>query len=503
MLEVLVAEVGDRALDRAHGTVGQRAERPAEDVVALVEQQVEVALLADSLLELGEGLHQPPGALPARRALAAGLVLVELGPAQHRPDHAGGLVEELERAGAEHRAGRDDLLEPEGYVEVLVGQQRRAGAAGGPELQQVAVAHAAGQVDQLAKRDAERGFVLAGSGDVAGEAEDPVALGLLGAHRREPRGAVLDDARHRRDRLDVVDHGRAGVEAGDRGERRTQARLAAAALESLEQRGLLATDVGAGAGVHDHVEVVAGPVDVLAEVAGGVRLLDRGLHAADDVQHLSADVDEGEVRADRERADDHALHEDVRVGHHQRDVLAGARLRLVGVHDEVLGLRVVLRDERPLHAGREAGAAAAAEAGVLDRRDDRVRVHAERRLEGAIAAAVLVGRELPGLLGVPDVGEDRRERVSHSSRPLPASSLSRRARCRPAGRHPAWSRRCRCRGPWHAPAPERSTRSRVPTRDRPATRGRHPAPRRPGRRGSRPARARPPSRCRCAARGWR
>ena len=111
--------------------------------------------------------------------------------------------------------------------------------------------------------------------------EDAVALGLLGAHRGEPLGAVLDDARHRRDRLDVVDDGRAGVEAGDRGERRAQAGLAAATLEALEQRGLLATDVGAGAGVHDDVEVVAGAVDVLAEVAGGVRLVDRGLHPAD------------------------------------------------------------------------------------------------------------------------------------------------------------------------------------------------------------------------------
>ena len=35
-------------------------------------------------------------------------------------------------------------------------------AAGRPELQLVALADAAGEVDQLAQRDAERGFVLAG-----------------------------------------------------------------------------------------------------------------------------------------------------------------------------------------------------------------------------------------------------------------------------------------------------------------------------------------------------
>ena len=63
---------------------------------------------------------------------------------------------------------------------------------------------------------------------------------------------------------------------------------------------------------------------------------------------------------------------------HQRQVLAGARLALVGVDHEVVRLAVVLRDEAPLHAGREAGAATAAQAGVLDQRDQVVRVRRER-----------------------------------------------------------------------------------------------------------------------------
>ena len=160
VLEVLVAEVLDRARDRAGRAVTQGAERAAQDVVALVEQEVEVGLAADALLEVGQGLHQPPGALAARRALAARLVLVELGPAQHRPDHAGGLVEDLQGAGAEHRPGRADRLEVEGDVEVLGGQDRRGGPARRPELQLVALADAAGQVDQGAQGDAQRRFVL-------------------------------------------------------------------------------------------------------------------------------------------------------------------------------------------------------------------------------------------------------------------------------------------------------------------------------------------------------
>ena len=113
--------------------------------------------------------------------------------------------------------------------------------------------------------------------------------------------------RHAGDRLDVVDDGRAGVEAGDRGERRLEPRLAAAALEGVEQRRLLAADVGAGAGVDGDLEVEAGAEDVLAEVAGGVGLLDRAQQPAVDVHDLAAHVDEGVVAADRVGGDDHAL----------------------------------------------------------------------------------------------------------------------------------------------------------------------------------------------------
>ncbi len=170
--------------DRAGGPVAERAERTTEDVVAGVEQGREVALAGLPGLHALEDLDHPVGALAAGRALAAGLVGVELGPAQHAAHDAGGLVEALQRLGAEHRAGRGDALVVERHVEVLGGEQRGGGAARGPELQLVALAHAAGQVEQLAQRDAERGLVLAGALHVPGQAVQRVALALLGAHRR-------------------------------------------------------------------------------------------------------------------------------------------------------------------------------------------------------------------------------------------------------------------------------------------------------------------------------
>jgi hypothetical protein len=155
--DVLVAEVLDGAHHRARRAVTEGAEAAAEDVVADVEQLVDVLLGALAVLEPSGDLLEPPGALAARGALAAGLVLVEVGPPVDRAHDAHGLVEDLQGAGAEHRAGLGDGLEVQRHVEVLGGEQRRRAAAGGPELQGLAgVAHAAGHVDQLAQRDAER-----------------------------------------------------------------------------------------------------------------------------------------------------------------------------------------------------------------------------------------------------------------------------------------------------------------------------------------------------------
>ena len=110
---------------------------------------------------------------------------------------------------------------------------------------------------------------------------------------------ISQDDRDVHQRLDVVDQRRALVEALDGRERRLQARVAALALERVEQRGLLAADVGAGAAVHDEVERVVGAEDALAEVARRARLGERGVEHVGLVVVLAADEDERLVGADR------------------------------------------------------------------------------------------------------------------------------------------------------------------------------------------------------------
>ena len=131
---------------------------------------------------------------------------------------------------------------------------------------------------------------LHGLFDVAGDAEQ-LGAGIVGpADAGKPRRAAPQDVGRGRDRLDVVDRGRAAVEADIGRERRLQPRLALLALEAFEQRGFLAADIGAGAVVDVEIEVPAVDV-VLADQLGLVGLIDRGLQTLALADEFAAHID--------------------------------------------------------------------------------------------------------------------------------------------------------------------------------------------------------------------
>ena len=144
---------------------------------------------------------------------------------------------------------------------------------------------AAGELEQLAQRDAERGLVLARGGRrgrTASTCRSPVDFSVPIERNQSAPSSTIDGTLAIDSTL-LTTVG-AGVQAGHRRERRLEPGLAAAALERVEQRRLLAADVGAGAGVDDDVEVEARAEDVAAEVAGRVRLGDGVLQPAQHVQ---------------------------------------------------------------------------------------------------------------------------------------------------------------------------------------------------------------------------
>src|SRR6185503_19870258 len=74
----LRAEMADQALDRPRRRIAQRADGVALDLGGDLEQQVDLALVGAALGHAGEHPPHPAGALAARGALAAALMLVEI-----------------------------------------------------------------------------------------------------------------------------------------------------------------------------------------------------------------------------------------------------------------------------------------------------------------------------------------------------------------------------------------------------------------------------------------
>src|SRR5690606_10314207 len=91
-------------------------------------------------------------------------------------------------------------------------------------------------------------------------------------------------------RFGVVDVGRLAEHAIARRERRLEARLALLALDRLDQRGFLAADVGAVAVHGMEIEAELAVEQVLAEEAGGTRLVQRRLEHLVVLPDLAVDV---------------------------------------------------------------------------------------------------------------------------------------------------------------------------------------------------------------------
>ena len=282
-------------------------------------------------------LHTAGRPDPARRALAARLDRAELHREPRHPGHVDGVVEDHDAAVPEHRAGLGESLVVHRDVEAgrrhvgaeraadLRGAHRAAGQrAAAVALDQLAQAHAERQLDDAAL------LTLPASWKTWVPRERPVPSS---AYAAPPSARIIGTAQSVSTLLTAVGRPHRPLMRGDR---RLGAHLAAAALEALEHRGLLAADVGAGADADVQVEGEAGAEDVLAEVAVGVRRLDRAPQGGDGVGVLGADVDVALARADGVGRDGHALDERERVALDEHPVGEGAGVALVEVAGDEL-----------------------------------------------------------------------------------------------------------------------------------------------------------------------
>ena len=239
---------------------------------------------------------------------------------------------------------------------------------------------------QRAQRKPERQLKDTHPLHVAGDAEDLRPAVALGADGVVELQAPLEQERDRAVGLHVVHVGRLSEHARVGREGRANARHAPFVVQRGEQPRLFAADVGAGAPPHLHVEAQAAPQDALAQQAALARLLHRPLHALDGERVLVSQVDEAIAGAGRVARDQHPLDHRVRVALHQDAVDEGARVALIGVADKVLGFAGLVAQEPPLRAGREVGAAPAAQCGVRHLLDHLVLALLQRLGQPAVAA---------------------------------------------------------------------------------------------------------------------
>src|SRR5699024_7943897 len=74
----LAPEILDRRCDGAGCAVAERAERAPEDVIAHIDEEVDITIGALAAVEALKHITEPPGTFAARSAFTAGFVPVEL-----------------------------------------------------------------------------------------------------------------------------------------------------------------------------------------------------------------------------------------------------------------------------------------------------------------------------------------------------------------------------------------------------------------------------------------
>ena len=89
---------------------------------------------------------------------------------------------------------------------------------------------------------------------------------------------------------------------------------------------------------------------------------------------FGADVDVALGRADGDAGNGHAFDQDERIAFHDHAIGERAAVAFVGIADDVFPVGLGVGDRLPLDAGRESGAAAAAQAGLGDLFDDAARI---------------------------------------------------------------------------------------------------------------------------------
>ena len=383
-----VVEVAQRGEDRIRRSLAEPAQRRVADHPGEFVQLGEVLLAAFALGDARQRAQRLVEADPARRALAARLGAGELDEVAGDVDHAIVVVHHHHAARAHDRAELAERFVVDRRVEQFVRDATAGRTAGLHRLDRVA-AHAAGAgvVDEARQRRAERHFDQAGVLHFADQRKDLGAGAGDAAGLGEPSRPLGDDRGDVEPGFDVVDVGRTAPQALFGRERRARPRPAGASFERTDQRRFFAADEGAGALDQIDVELEAAPEDVVAEDAVVSGLREGHFQPMDGERIFGADIDDALLGAGDVAADRHALDQRMGIAFEFVAIHIGAGVAFIGVADQELAIRRRLAQELPFQAGRETGAAAAAQPRNLELLVHQLRRAVDQHLVQRLVAA--------------------------------------------------------------------------------------------------------------------
>src|SRR5579859_148132 len=190
----------------------------------------------------------------ARYALTAGFLAEEFRDAQQNAFQIDRFVKRQDHAGTERGANRPHAFKSERRVQFVRRDKGARRAAEQNCLQSPIASDSAGEFDNLSKCRAERDLVHAWPRNVSRKTKEPRPRGLFRADAGERCAAFENDPRNIDQRFNVIDDGWLVEQSGLRGERRFVARLAAIALDRVEERCFFAADVRPRTSTKLHIE---------------------------------------------------------------------------------------------------------------------------------------------------------------------------------------------------------------------------------------------------------
>src|SRR5690606_14940270 len=188
----------------------------------------------------------PSGTFATGCALAARLRVVEPRDPLEHAHHARGLVHHDHCAGTEGRTDLAQAVVIHRHIHHHIARNDRHRRASRNDcLELASLTHTAAYLEQVLEWNPKRQLDVLRFVHVSGHREDERATSIRHTKVREPLRTLTHDRRHGCISLGVVDRARPTIQAVVGRKRRLETRPTLFALERLEQRSLLTTDISA------------------------------------------------------------------------------------------------------------------------------------------------------------------------------------------------------------------------------------------------------------------